>query len=92
MVVVSTDAGQPTVKAQNETRQAELKIGVRGDPLVQAVLQRFPGAEIIGVREPEQLPQLASGEPDETMPEPPPADDGSVYGADWRQDDEDGDF
>ena len=31
-------------------RKAELKDGVRADPLVQAVLARFPGAEIVGVR------------------------------------------
>jgi len=50
IVVVSQDAGQPTVKAQNEARKAELKTGVRADPLVQAVLARFPGAEIVDVR------------------------------------------
>ena len=49
MVVVSTEAGQPPVKAQNESREAELKRGVRADPLVQSVLARFPGAEIVGV-------------------------------------------
>ena len=31
---------------------AELKSDVRGDPLVQAVLTRFPGAEIVDVRPP----------------------------------------
>jgi DNA polymerase-3 subunit gamma/tau len=50
MVIVSAEAGAPTLKAQAEARQAELEIGVRGDPLVQAVLARFPGAQIIGVR------------------------------------------
>ena len=51
MVVVSAEAGRSRrVKAQNETRQAELKDGVRADPLVQAVLARFPGAEIVDVR------------------------------------------
>ena len=50
VVVVSEEASQPTVKAQNETRKAELKSGVRADPLVQAVLARFPGAEIVDVR------------------------------------------
>ena len=32
--------------------QVELKDGVRTDPLVQAVLTRFPGAEIVSVRPP----------------------------------------
>jgi DNA polymerase-3 subunit gamma/tau len=51
MVVVSAEEGQPTVRSQNDARQSALKTGVRGDPLVQAVLARFPGAEIVGVRE-----------------------------------------
>ena len=50
IVVVSTEEGQPTMKAQDDARKAELKTGVRGDPLVQAVLTRFPGAEIVDVR------------------------------------------
>ena len=49
-VVVSAQESQPTVKAQHEARKAELKSGVRADPLVQAVLARFPGAEIVDVR------------------------------------------
>ena len=62
MVVVSVEQGEATVKSQNETRQAELKTGVRADPLVQAVLARFPGAEIVDVRKGE-------------MPLVPPPDD-----------------
>jgi DNA polymerase III subunit gamma/tau len=50
MVVISAETGAPTVRSQVETREAEMKAGVRGDPLVQAVLARFPGAEIVGVR------------------------------------------
>jgi len=88
MVVVSAEEGQPTVKAQNDARQAELKTGVRADPLVQAVLARFPGAEIVGVRTPEMPQALPPGDPDEDAPELPPDDDGSAYGADWRGDDE----
>jgi DNA polymerase-3 subunit gamma/tau len=81
MVVVSQDAGQPTVKSQDDARQAELKTGVRADPLVQAVLARFPGAEIVDVRKVEAVPQaLPPGDPDEPMPEPPPDDDGSAFG------------
>jgi DNA polymerase III subunit gamma/tau len=52
MVIVSAETGRPSLKAQAETRKAELKDGVRGDPLVQAVLARFPGAEIVDVRPP----------------------------------------
>ena len=50
IVVASAETGVPTLKAQEEARKSELKIGVRADPLVQAVLQRFPGAEIVDVR------------------------------------------
>ncbi len=49
MVVVSAEAGAATVKAQMDAQKAELMRGVRADPLVQAVLARFPGAEIVGV-------------------------------------------
>jgi DNA polymerase-3 subunit gamma/tau len=50
MVIVSAEQGQPSLHAQAQTRKAELKDGVRADPLVQAVLTRFPGAEIVDVR------------------------------------------
>jgi len=50
MIVVSAEPGAPTVRSQTQAREAELKACVRGDPLVQAVLARFPGAEIVSVR------------------------------------------
>jgi len=50
MVIVSRDAGASTLKAQADAQDAERKRGVHGDPLVQAVLNRFPGAEIVAVR------------------------------------------
>jgi DNA polymerase-3 subunit gamma/tau len=50
MVAVSSEEGAPTVRQQMETQKAELMRGVRADPLVQSVLQRFPGAEIVDVR------------------------------------------
>ena len=49
MVVVSQEQGGTTVRAQAEARQAELERGVQADPLVQAVLNRFPGAKVVGV-------------------------------------------
>jgi DNA polymerase-3 subunit gamma/tau len=83
MVVVSAEAGGPTVHAQSEARRVELKTGVRADPLVQAVLARFPGAEIVEVREAGAA--APSGlEPVGAMLEPPPPDDGADYGADWQ--------
>jgi hypothetical protein len=32
-----------------DARQAEIELGVQSDPLVQAVLNRFPGAKVVGV-------------------------------------------
>lgn len=49
MIVISSEQGAPTLKAQAEERHKELQRGVQADPLVQAVLSRFPGAEIVGV-------------------------------------------
>ena len=72
MVAVSTETGMPSLRAQAEARKTELKDGVRDDPLVQAVLARFPGAEIVDVRPPattaeeaQSSPQADSEEPDE---------------------------
>ncbi len=56
MVAVSAEPGMPSLRAQAETRKAELKDGVRADPLVLAVLARFPGAEIVDVRPPSAAP------------------------------------
>jgi len=64
MVAVSAEAGSPSLRAQAEMRKAEMKDGVRGDPLVQAVMERFPGAEIVDVRPP-------SGPASEQPTEPP---------------------
>ena len=52
MVAVSAEPGAPSLRAQAEARKAELKDGVRADPLVAAVLAKFPGAEIVDVRPP----------------------------------------
>jgi DNA polymerase-3 subunit gamma/tau len=90
MVVVSAEPGESTVHAQSEARHAELKTGVRADPLVQAVLARFPGAEIVDVRQAGGA-EPSSRELDSAMLEPPPADDGAAYGADWQPDDMDDD-
>ncbi len=76
MVIVSTEAGAPSVHAQAEMRKAELKDSLRSDPLVQAVLTQFPGAEIVGVRPAAMPPAGISDEVPETLPaESDPADD-----------------
>jgi DNA polymerase-3 subunit gamma/tau len=95
MVVVSTEAGEPTVKAQAEARRTEFMAGVQSDPRVQDVLARFPGAQVVAVREPDR--NLAAAPPapvddDEPPPEMPPYDDESAFGAHRRPDDVDDDF
>jgi DNA polymerase-3 subunit gamma/tau len=49
IVVVSKEQGAPTMRAQADARQADLEEDVQSDPLVQAVLNRFPGAKVVGV-------------------------------------------
>jgi DNA polymerase-3 subunit gamma/tau len=73
VVVVSREAGAATVSAQLAAQKSELEQGVRADPLVQAVLSRFPGAEIVGVTRREGV----EAPPAEDVPMPNPDD----YGA-----------
>ncbi len=68
MVVVSKESGAPTMRAQADAQEAELKQGVRADPLVRAVLERFPGAEIVAVRSRDDAPR-------DEFPDAPPPDD-----------------
>ncbi len=62
MIAVSTEAGAAPLRAQAEARKAELKNDVRSDPLVAAVLARFPGAEIVEVRPPASVPPANPGD------------------------------
>ena len=49
--MISNEAGQPTLRSQNEQAQERARAAPReADPLVQAVLARFPGAEVVEVR------------------------------------------
>src|SRR5438445_5130408 len=89
MVVVSAEDGEATVKSQNDARHAELKIGVRADPLVQAVLARFPGAEIVDVRKGEAPQPLPGGDSDEEPTADLPPDDDTAFGAHGYPDDGD---
>jgi DNA polymerase-3 subunit gamma/tau len=91
MVVVSAETGQPTIKARNEARQADLVTGIRADPLVQAVLSRFPGAEIVDVRKGEAPQGLPPGDFEEAVPDLLP--DRSAFGSQARGDErpDDGD-
>jgi DNA polymerase III subunit gamma/tau len=70
MVAISAESGAPSVRTQTEMRKAALKDDVRGDPLVQAVLARFPGAEIVEVRPPAGAPAANTDD----MPDAPPTE------------------
>jgi DNA polymerase-3 subunit gamma/tau len=67
MVVVSQEQGGTTVRAQAEERQAELERGVQSDPLVQAVLNRFPGAKVVGVTQNAPAAEAGDAVPDADM-------------------------
>jgi DNA polymerase-3 subunit gamma/tau len=68
MVVVSAEPGAPSLRTQAEERKTQLKSDARSDPLVQAVLTRFPGAEIVEVRPPaataDDMPDAPDNESD----------------------------
>jgi DNA polymerase-3 subunit gamma/tau len=51
IVALSSDAGQQTLKEKADEEARDRKSGVRSDPVVRAVLERFPGAEIVDVRD-----------------------------------------
>jgi DNA polymerase-3 subunit gamma/tau len=68
MVAVSAEAGQPTVKAQIDARHEAFRRGVQADPLVQTVLARFPGAQIVAVRQGEGAVAPAAAQEDAEAP------------------------
>jgi DNA polymerase-3 subunit gamma/tau len=81
MVVISRDEGEPTLKSVADARKAELEVGVRADPLVKAVMERFPGTEIVGVRGQQDMAPEPPAEPDIPLPED------SGFGDNWERED-----
>ncbi|HEX2655675.1 MAG TPA: DNA polymerase III subunit gamma/tau [Xanthobacteraceae bacterium] len=69
MVAVSAEQGMPTIRSQAEAQKSERLVGVQNDPLVRAVLSRFPGAKIVEVRH-TGAGDLPTGDPDELLPDP----------------------
>ena len=63
-VIVSNEAGQPTVRSQNLAEKSAREKAAEADPRVQEVLARFPGAKVVEVRRlaPEPPESNASGE------------------------------
>ncbi|MGP8232551.1 MAG: DNA polymerase III subunit gamma/tau [Methylovirgula sp.] len=62
MVAISRETGAPSLKEQAEAAAAASLHGVRADPLVRAVMDVFPGAEIVAVREAEPAENAAAAE------------------------------
>ncbi len=69
MVVVSAEPGAPSLRTQAEERKTQLKSDARSDPLVQAVLSRFPGAEIVEVRPPAAADDMPDAPDNESDPD-----------------------
>jgi DNA polymerase-3 subunit gamma/tau len=63
-VIVSNEAGQPTLRSQNEVQKNQRERAAESDPRVQEVLARFPGAKVVEVRKlaPEPPESDVSGE------------------------------
>ena len=63
-VIVSNEAGQPTLRSQAQLKQTERERSAESDPRVKEVLARFPGAKVVEVRKlaPEPPESDASGE------------------------------
>jgi DNA polymerase-3 subunit gamma/tau len=77
-VVLSNEAGQPTLREQNLVKKNERERAAEADPRVQEVLARFPGARIIEVRklaaEPPESDINAGGTGDDEFGGDGPAD------------------
>jgi len=72
MIAVAREGGAPTIAEVKQTARAQLVDDARADPLVSAVFEHFPGAEIVDVRVPAAA---GTGTVDDTGSDIPPADD-----------------
>ena len=70
IVTISSEEGEPTVRERLAAEQADRERGVLAHPSVQAILAKFPGAEIVAVR------PLEGAAETEAAPAAVPDDDG----------------
>jgi DNA polymerase-3 subunit gamma/tau len=70
MIAVAREGSAPTVAEERKSARERLVDDARADPVVAAVLSRFPGAEIVDVRV-----RAGEGEAAGVDMAPPPADD-----------------
>ncbi len=80
MIAVSRDGNEPTIAEARRSARDRLVSDARADPVVAAVMERFPGAEIVDVRVRADETAMAAGEgvppaPDD-MAEEESSDDG----------------
>ena len=63
-VIVSNEAGQPTLRSQMQVEKSQREQAAEADPRVKEVLARFPGAKVVEVRRlaPEPPESDATGE------------------------------
>jgi DNA polymerase-3 subunit gamma/tau len=72
VVVLSAESGAPTMQQLRDASQDALEQDARRNPLVEAVLQRFPGAEIVSVRKRDEAARSETESVDFDMPPDPP--------------------
>jgi DNA polymerase III subunit gamma/tau len=67
-VIVSNEAGQPTLRSQMQVEKSQREQAAEADPRVKEVLARFPGAKVVEVRRlaPEPPESDAISDPTET--------------------------
>ncbi|NMD06387.1 MAG: DNA polymerase III subunit gamma/tau, partial [Phyllobacteriaceae bacterium] len=65
IVTVARDGGDEPLLKQKKSAEANALLEARSHPVVQAIFQAFPGAELMSVREP-QLPTLPTLDPEDT--------------------------
>jgi DNA polymerase III subunit gamma/tau len=71
-VAISDSEGAPTIAEAATAKKVALVHDVRADPLVKAVLDRFPGAEIVDVRRRDEAAietEAGEGAADDRLPD-----------------------
>ena len=68
-------AGKPTLVSQKASKADDLRSKAEGNPLVQAIMETFPGAKIDAVRRKGEQTSLVAGLAPPSIDEPPPAED-----------------
>ena len=81
-VALSKDKGEETLHERASAQKAEAERGIRADPLVRSVLEKFPGAQIVSISAPAAAGAgKADAASDKTvgLPDDPDAFDDPVY-------------